>query len=326
MPRQILIRIHPNEPTTPDKFRASLVGLSIKAYDISFSNPRGDLVGEAIYDSDRRKSRIIQHFTTKILPGPPPVEVDDKVFPVATAVVEVTSPPGRPEYLTADLRLIVTRGASETIEESVHYNVTVTPDRPLPIPKAYISLNPEEVGLYLTLPDAGKGRDRSIPEVKVPEDGSPPKFNELLDAVEAVLKKDPGLVNDAQRRQKLASLEFEEARHIAFEIVWNRRSSPLPLPPRSIDELYTPPSGGDAISQSVLSADRKRFEAEVAAYYARINADGERLAKYVYSLSAAYACEDKSKVAGRVGFRFPVDVTDKDGSGRFRWAEVVLTK
>jgi hypothetical protein len=55
------------------------------------------------------------------------------------------------------------------------------------------------------------------------------------------------------------------------------------------------------------------------------DAQAEVLAKYVYSLSAALACEDASVNATRAGLRFPIQPSQPAAAdGKIKEAEVVL--
>ncbi|WP_428265995.1 hypothetical protein [Haliangium sp.] len=311
MPNIIIIRIHPTEPTAGDDFTAYLSGLTLIAYDLSFEQQGGQEIGRASYDPDRSKSRIVQHF--RVISGVPPIE---ELFPVATAVIEVNEPIGWPEHRSSDIKLGIERGSQELRDRNLHYNITIISRATLPTPSEYDDLEP--VGAYLALPPPGVGLDPGDPDLGLPADGSPPSFSELRSAVDKVLARDPGITDPPD----ITRLTPAQCRHIAYELVYNQQADPLPVPVRPLEDLYDPAKSTDLISLS----DRTRFEAEVAGYYATHNAESERLARYIYAMSAALFCEARSRDAARVGFRFPIHPGDTDGESRIREAEVILTE
>src|SRR5690606_8713027 len=128
----------------------------------------------------------------------------DSVFPlvfnlegVATAVIEVPLPPGAgdpPEYRTSDIRLDITRNG-DIIHRQIYYNVPLAPGG-LPTPDNFQFL--DETSLYLALPPA------TAPDTfTLPENGNPPAFGALRDAVNAVLAADPGGTNIASEAGQL---------------------------------------------------------------------------------------------------------------------------
>ena len=68
---------------------------------------------------------------------------------------------------------------------------------------------------------------------------------------------------------------------------------------------------------------RVQFEGALAQYRAARDAEAEVLAKYIFTLSAAIACENKSKAAALAGLRFPIR-PDVIQDGKIQEAEVVL--
>ena len=220
----------------------------------------------------------------------------------ATAVVQIKLPPAPspyPEYpennLPNDLVLTITRSGKTIVDHSINYNVGILKwagPPPLPPPDEYVELKP--VALYLPLPDPHLGLDPNLAYLDVPADGTPPNFKDLTDAVNKVLAKDPGGSFD------LTALTPDQCRHIAYEIVWNRNIDPLPVPPGglTVDELYDSSANKDK--------ERKQFEADLTTYYTIHNTRADTLAKFVYAMSAAFACNKKSQEADHVGFRFPI--------------------
>lgn len=310
MPKLIVIRMHPVGPAAGDDFRSYLNGLTIIAQDLAFDRLQGQEIGRAFFDSDRTRSRIVQHFTV-ITVDPP----NERLHPVATAVIEVQEPIGWPEHRSSDIRLRILRGSQELRGHDIHYNVPVIFRDTLPPPEEYARLEP--VGMHLALPPPGVGVDPGDPDLGIPGDGMSPSFAELRAMVEKVLSQDPGPGDPPD----ITRLTPAQCRHIASEIVWNRQASPLPLPPRPLETLYERRPTPDPF----IDADRKRFEAEVAGYYATHNAEAERLSRYIFAMSAAMFAEARSRVANRVSFRFPVRPGVTSQGSHIREAEVILT-
>jgi hypothetical protein len=300
MPQFILIHLHPTAPTTGDDFTAYLSGLTITARDISFSNPEGVLVGQI--SDPPEPGQIVQHIG--LVPFPPGLQ------PAATAILQVVPPAGHPEHATIDVLLEVRRNGA-LLERTVHYNVPVIETVP---PITEIDDEADNVAAYVALPAPG-GLQADAPYVFLPADGTPPNFDELRAAVEAVLANDPG----AGSQPDLSTLTPAQCDHIAREILANRSRRPLPQPPRTISELYLPSDS------ETLSGERDRFEAELLAYHGVLEAEAARLARYIFALSAALYNEDRTREAEQVRLRFPVRPGAEDGEGRIAQAEVVLT-
>lgn len=148
------------------------------------------------------------------------------------------------------------------------------------------------------------------PTVTVPEDGTAPNFDDLRAAVETVLNAEPGNLGS------IADLTIQEARHVAYEITWDRQAFPLPEPDRSLEAMYTGPHGLDDAEER----DRRIFEGDLLTYYVQHNNEADRLANYVFSLSAAIWCEQQSAAVKKVGYLFPVFPTAPD-----RYAKIILT-
>ncbi|MDZ7363649.1 MAG: insecticidal toxin complex protein [candidate division KSB1 bacterium] len=318
MPSLLVIRLHPVEPISGDDFTSYLNGLSIAAHEVSFNDPTGS--GPAfstapyiaptlppspspnpipIHDPN---NRITQHF--RIDPVPLTGDFARTFFAVATAVIEIPTPPAGGEYRTADVRLVITRGGGEIVHKQIYYNVPVAP-APMPAdPNNFPGLQP--TSLHLALPSPGQQLSETV---IVPEDGTAPNFEKLRTAVENVLNAEPGHTTG------IADLAYDKCRHIAYEIIWDRMAYPLPKPKRPLETIYTGPHG--ATSDEEL--DRKIFESDLLTYYVKHNSEAERLANFVFSLSAAIWCEQKSRQTTEAGFNFPV-FPDSPG----RQAKVIL--
>lgn len=300
MPQTIVIRLHPEEPTSPQKFAAylaapdaNLPGLEIIARDITFEKPGGEEIGSASYNPMRGQSRIIQDYDPgKPNLGPAP---DGVTKAVATALIVLSPNVTWAEYDQRDLLIEVKRGSKSIIKGLLRFNVTAkTINGPLPVPPDYDTLEP--VGLYIKLPSPEKAIDLDKSNLDLPADGSPPNFKQLLKAVEEVLQADPGDL------KPLTTLTPAQAWHIARELIYRKFRKQLPDPPRPLGDLYTKPNKPDLH----LEADRKRFEGEIQGFYATLDGDAERLAKYVLAVSTALANEATSKDAIRANFHFPV--------------------
>jgi|APLak6261663543_1056040.scaffolds.fasta_scaffold00218_3 hypothetical protein len=307
MPSLLVIRLHPVEPISGDDFTNYLNGLSIDAHEVSFNDPAGNgaAFGTANYIAPNLpaspspnpipipdpNNRITQHFSINPVSISPP-ESARSFLAVATAVIEIPTPPAGGEYNTADIRLVIKRGSNQTDHKQIYYNVPVAP-APIPgDPNTFPGLGP--ISLHLALPSPGQ--QLSVTGL-LPEDGTAPNFSALRTAVENVLNVEPGNLND------IANLSREKSKHIAYEIIWDRMAYPLPVPKgSSLEQMYTGPKKPDSDEER----DRRIFEGELLTYYTKHNAEADRLANFIYSMSAAIWCEEESKKAPRVGFHFPV--------------------
>lgn len=316
MRSRIIIRLHPVEPISGDDFTDYLDDLTITAHEASFNDPDASegAVGAATYiapelpePSDEHEdivpeyapeTRIVQHYHASF-----DGEVDAYVirfYAVATAVIEIPDPPDHGEYQTADVRLVITRGDNDFVHKQVYYNVPVAPG-PIPEP-----VNPNDfpvisdpsgnpiISLHLALPSPGQQLSSTV---IVPEDGTAPNFGNLRTAVENVLTSEPGDTTG------IANLTRDQCRHIAYEIIWDRMAYPLPVPKRPLESMYTGPHDDPS---SADERDRRLFEGDLLTYYVKHNNEADRLANFIFSLSAAIWCEEKSREATQVGFYFPV--------------------
>ena len=145
MPQVILVRIVPKKPTSGADFSTYLSGLSVRAFDHSYSDTTGaTLIGEAkgawVPNSGLNASgpplnsanqRILQHWTVyDVTPPMSPQILDVRLEAVATAVIELTSPPAT-EFGTADLRLEIKQGTQLVAYEQISFNVKVEPNAPI---------------------------------------------------------------------------------------------------------------------------------------------------------------------------------------------------
>ena len=324
----IIIRLHPDKPIKGDVFTSYLDGLTITAYDLSCGDPKvGKIVGSATYLPPPTpplpldptpwipdpNTGIVQHYT-------PP-----KLFPLtqpqpeaaATAVIEVNLLPlGYKEYVSPDLRIEINRGGTTISEKNFFYDVT-TNAGPVPPTIKFPDFPADQVSLYLKLPCSVSAGTASL---ELNNDGSPPNFKALKDVVTSVLSADQQPIPPAVLR----NLTIDQARHIAYEIVWGSQDQ-IPELPTGIDDigvLYSNPPNDESISNS-FEQNRQQFEGNLTAYYATRNAQVDRLARYVFALSTAIACEEFSILAKSVVLQFPLNI-GKIGKQTTSVAEVLL--
>jgi hypothetical protein len=336
MPRIIVLRLHPMEPIDGDDFTSYLDNLSITVSDLAMDTPTGVQVvpiGTADYlplaggsappadppDYDPATT-IAQHFETipPVILGNPPTF---QFVAVATAIIPI---PGAPtEYLTSDLRIEVQRGAKTIVKRDLDFNVPQTDDIAAPGPGGFAGLSP--VSLHIALPAPPKDADLNLATLELPADGTPPPFDDVYNAVRTVLVADPGVPNtDAGVQAKLETLTLPEARHIAYEIMYNAVVYPPPVPERELAELYTL----DYPNRDDAAADQARdiFEAELIRHKALRSAQAERATGYVFALATAFQGQKLSQDATRVGFKFPVhpDAPAADSASKVKETEVIL--
>jgi hypothetical protein len=311
MANYIIIRLHPDKAITGASFANYLDGLTVTAFDLSCGAPKtGIAVGTAAYIAPPDPAQpwipdpstgIVQHFTVPVLPFPPTAEA------VATAVIPVSEPAGYREYVTPDLRIELTRSGAPVSGRNFYYDVAVATLGSAPTPGSFPSLAP--AGLYLTLPaPVAPG----LASVELSDDGTPPNFLALKTAITTVLSADQQPVPPAV----LGKITPDQARHIAYEIIWGAQD-PLPDPPPpppptglgafdAIGALYTDPPN-DGTTGNSLEQNRQQFEGELNSFYATRNAKVDRLARFVCALSAAVACEELSANAKTALLQFPVN-------------------
>jgi len=283
-----------------------LTGLTIEAWDASFTKPKVNVATDTPIGTATGGSRIVQHWLPTL--GFPPAAV-------ATAVLEVTNPPPV-EYADPDVVLRVTRGTTLVGVFTVDYNVASMNVGSVPLPAGPPLAQPfptlGSVAIHLPLPSPLLAADPNDVIVNLPKDGSPPNFADLKGAVENVLAQDPGVAT------ALTDLKPAQCRHIAFEIAWNRHLDPLPTPSPGLETMYTTNAIGFSEQQHQL------FQAELLKQRAANDAKAEMLSTYIYSMVAAIICEQKSIDAARAGLTFPIQPGVVTPSGKVKEAEVVL--
>ncbi len=125
----------------------------------------------------------------------------------------------------------------------------------------------------------------------------------------------------------LGALSAEQCRNIAREIVWSQQPPP-PQPPDSVGQLYSnPPNAGPMLNGTTpnqLEADRQQFEASLMSYYALADTAADRLIGFVYSLSAAIACEQRSLTATQAMLELPAN-SAAAGGGPVSGHQIILT-
>jgi hypothetical protein len=342
----LIIRLRPEAPVSGDEFREYLNNskgaLTIEVLDVSFSklnpkNPPDALLGSATYDPlDASANRIFQHrsgIDISPVPLPPQPLTQTQRRAIATAVIPITLP--SPEFGTPDLSLRVKRGTKVIATFPVEYNVAVAdtdfppapgpslhnpdPDDPRGYAAHFQDVTPVAALIPLAAPVSEPDLDDAI--VSLPRDGSPPNYLDLKNAIKQALQADPG-VAPADVEDAISRLTAAQARHVAFEIASRRTLSPLPtVSAESLEAYYTRGFGNDTNDDDA----RQQFEGALLRHQGALNAEGEVLAKYVFSVAAALTAERLSAGAEKAGLRFPVQPGELDvGSGKIVEAEVVL--
>jgi hypothetical protein len=223
---------------------------------------------------------------------------------VATAILPLLDPP--PPYLA--VRIVAARGAEIIPISTTFHNMLTHPAPPPTTPYDYQAITPDETGLYVALPPQPGANPISL---AVPEDGSPPPFDLLLEAMRTALRNDP--IPGATLDTLISSPA--QCRRVAYDIVWSSQNA-LPAPPDPLEFMYTNPpnpgggGGNDSMSsdsQNNFEQDRQKFEGELNSFYSTRDANAERLAKFVAAVSAARQCEQSSLNAAAALVTFPVD-------------------
>lgn len=301
----IILRLIPKDPVAAEDFAGYLDGLRIGVHELRLSDPlgTGPETGSAVHVAPNLPpspgpdpapgqdtgTRIVQHFG--IAPMPLGGGFVRTMFAVATAVIEVPDPAPGAEHETADIRLVITRNGGQIVHRRHYYNVPVL-NGALPADRNQIpGLQPTSLHLQLDPPGGGTGT-----VVSVPEDGSAPGFAQLRAAVEAVLQNEPGTLAG------IADLTLKDARHIAREIIWDRGAFPLPAPDPGLERIYTGPHAADSDEERA----RRVFEGDLITYYVSRDGEADRLTGFVFALSAAIWCANRSAAAEVAGLVFPV--------------------
>jgi len=183
MANYIVLRLTPPNAVDATTFTNYLTGLTVKVYDVSFGQPvDGTLIGSAAFVGaplpPDAATRIAQHnhFDAALL-----TFVLDSV---ATAVI--LYPPPANEYVGPDLRIEFHRGGQTLFASRIYYDV-----KPkfiggsFPASNTFQQIVDSEVSAFVSLPPPTQPFD-------LPGDGTPPNYDQLLAAMQAVLAKDPG--------------------------------------------------------------------------------------------------------------------------------------
>jgi hypothetical protein len=301
MANYLVLRLVPKEPETPGDFTDYLADLEFDVLDVSFASAPG---GTSIL-TPSGFSEVVQHEKNTAPPLDPPVW---ELQSVATAVIEIDFP--NPEYVQPDVVLLISRSGTEIARLALGYNVAllnqVDPPDPDPHTEEFRNIPAANVGAYVPISALhGIG-------FELPEDGSPPKYQDLLNAVEAVLNADPGSTTN------LASLTTGQARHVASEIIWNRTIEPLPAP-SSVEQLENMYKGAD-------NGALVQFEAALIRFNAEQESQSELLAQYVFALSAAIFAHQEANQATRAGLRLPARPGEEPLPGKRREVDVILVQ
>ncbi|MEA2343066.1 MAG: hypothetical protein QOF63_1235, partial [Thermoanaerobaculia bacterium] len=205
------------------------------------------------------------------------------------------------------------------LNQKIDFNVA-TVSSTSTVSAAYVAL---PASLYFSVPDPALGLSPTVAYVALPADGTPPRYSELLRAVELVLSQDPGPPNGSLAQ--LSPLTPAQARLIAHEIAWNRTLAPFPAPPLQLEDLYTrPPTRPAAVDITAADQARRQFEAERDGYYAMQDIRADRITNYVFAISAAVWAEERSAAAVLGRLTFPVDPEAAPDSVTIKKAEVAL--
>jgi hypothetical protein len=352
----IVIRIVPPQPLEPGVFQSdylspSIGPLQITAFELSFNDPTvGKNLGtvkfvgapalpsptspiplpavmKAPKYSPNPTTGIIQNYGVE-----PSLGTSSAYFlhaAVATAVIEIPT-----AAKIENLRLVAQwgsgAGATPVPVNQLYYDVQTSagpaPDLNGWSPSAS-SLSAEgdpwlqqlAPSAYLHLPAAPSSSNPF--SFSIPTDGTPPSFDDLLKAVRQITSLDPGGTPD------LGNLPLDKCRNIAYEIVWSQQPPP-PQPPESLVDMYSnEPNHGPMLSGTTPNqheANRQQFEASLMSYYALADMAAERLTGFVYSLSAAIACEQRSLAATQAMLELPAN-SAAAGGGPVSGHEIILT-
>lgn len=348
MPDALNIVLYPLVPTDGGDFQNRyLKGLKLSAFEVDLPNPipaagaqpAANLIGTAAYDGtvvSAAGSAILQHLVEPSPPLPPIVAAA-----VASAIVFLPSriDAGKP-YVNVVLHL--ERGGTAIADRSINYDTPVvnlsTPVVGGPLPA--FAGSPTSVpcfdlanvppALYVGLPPPAG----ATPGVSLPEDGAPPPFADLKQAVTQVLAVDPAIIDPAAPAPDLAALTPQQCTHIARELLWQRTTAnAVPLAVTAshdhvpLELLYTgapvtPPTpfktfGGD-------DKNREEFHGALQSYYATLDASTTRLAQFIFAMSAALRCSATAAAATSVELTFPVRSSTVAAAGQIAQASIRL--
>lgn len=288
MANYIVLRLTPPTAVDAGTFTTYLNNLTVTVFDISYAQPTaGVLIGSAAFVPPAfpppAGTRIAQF---QILAG---------LQSVATAVIEYIPPD--PEYVTPDLRIELDWGGPRPLNVSQLYYDVVLYNRPgpFPLPATFQGIPDASVSAFVTLPPP-------TTLLTLPNDNTPPNFDDLLAAVTAVLAADPALpITPAL----LGNLSTQQCENVANEIIYGPQA-PLPTPPEPLEDLYTNPPNTGTFSDT-REQDRQQFEGLLASYYSTHSATALRLTNYIFALSVAYWLQAQVQNAAQALLTFPVN-------------------
>jgi Tc toxin complex TcA C-terminal TcB-binding domain len=296
MSNYIVLRLIPPTAVDAGTFTNFLTNLTLTVYDISYAQPTaGVLIGSAAFVPPAIAPP----------PGPPPggtriAQYKDLgvLKSVATAVIEYI-PPG-PEYVGPDLLIELDWGGPQPIRVSqIYYDVVLWDPGPgpFPPPDTFQAIPDASVSAFVTLPPP-------TTLLTLPNDNTPPNFDDLLAAVTAVLAADPAFPVPVTPTH-LGNLSAQQCENIANEIIYGPQA-PLPAPPELLEDLYTYPTNTRTFSDT-HEQDRQQFEGLLASYYSTRSATALRVTNYVFALSVAYWLQAQVQNATQALVTFPVN-------------------
>jgi len=294
----IVLRLTPANAIDPGIFASYLTNLTVKVYDISYASVSsgGVSLGSAVLNVN-----MFQH----------------GVDSVATAVIPFTP---SSEYAGPNLRVEFVRTAppQQVSDPNIYYDAPYQTGTVPTTAAQFQALPPTQVSAYVTVP--APLSSTAAAALQIPTDGTPPKFGDLWNAVNAVLTKDP---SPAPTPALIAALTLDQCRNIAYEIVYGPQPG-LPVPSDSLEKMYTYPTNDNTPSNTNEQA-RQAFQGALSGYYAPLKATAESLANFVFSLAAALACEQLSILQPSAIVEFPVDPNGTGSLATVAEAEVVFT-
>ena len=296
MPSLVIVRVRPSKPMSGTAFTDALTGLQVTAFDLTFGDStNGVQLGSAatVFTSSApgddtidltNDGVIVQHYVDVPDPINPPAFIRLPQA-AATAAIVAEPPAGHPEYPTStsfDLRLALDRGGP-IADRRLDVNAVVTTVGSLPTDENDVLAMPPSA--YATIPPQHLGVGAHL---ELSPDGTPPAFDALVGAIDAVLADDPADGTPLEHRGQLSAAQ---SLHVARELVWDRQIYPAPAEPRPLAQMYTSPPDDPSVKADDAENDRRRFEAELDGYYATHDAQALALAGFVFSASAAMLCE-----------------------------------
>ncbi|KAI6777886.1 uncharacterized protein J7T54_000024 [Emericellopsis cladophorae] len=266
---------------------------------------------------------IIQHTAANVPRGFPQPPTSGVLKAVATAVIVVDmQPPDAgaahkeyPKKTGYDVRLVLKRSGVALEAPSIEWNATCYTVRDLsPYAVDYMGIANNPIildgfprmtvpSLYALIPSAPSPLPAGTAAILLQQNGNPPPFDELVNGVNLVLAK-YDLDTGTRLQNLIQPLTEAQSQDIASEIVYNRAWLPLPSPvpeeSLSLEDLYTSPGTYNDMT-------RTKFEGNLAAYHAKLDADARRLASYIFAASAAVAAERLSAESSMALLTFPLD-------------------